>query len=78
MNKKTHSNQHIGMDNTKKTLKSPLSAKFNEIKAKAAGEAQKSLAREILSRVEAMESHVSLATRKDLFWMKDFLKQIIK
>jgi len=65
------------MDKEQKTLKSPLSAKLVELKAKAAGEAQKSLAREILSRVEAMESHVSSATRKDLFWMKDFLKQII-
>ena len=40
------------MDNTKKTLKSPLSAKLEEVKAKAAGEAQRSIAGEVLFNLE--------------------------
>lgn len=40
------------MDKQKKTLKKPYSAFCDELKAKAAGEAQKSLAREILPSIE--------------------------
>ena len=44
------------MDKEQKTLKSPLSAKFcPECMAKVAGEAQKSLAREVLSRIESIQ-----------------------
>ena len=57
------------MDKTKKTLKSPLSAKLEGLKAKAAGEAQKSLAREVLTQVKYIEFH--------LLRLKILMKEII-
>ncbi|TET24499.1 MAG: hypothetical protein E3J76_02810 [Candidatus Aminicenantes bacterium] len=66
------------MDKEQKTLKSPLSAKFcPECMAKVAGEAQKSLAREVLSRLEIIETHIDLRTREKLLRLKNLLKQII-
>jgi len=72
------------MDNSQKTLKSPLRAKnvINplhcvECKAKVAGEAQKSLAREVLSCIATIESHIILAYPGELVRLKELLKQII-
>ena len=65
------------MDKEQKTLKSPLSAKLEEVKAKAAGEAQKSLAREVLSSLEIIESQIILAYTGEITKLKDLLKQII-
>jgi len=73
------------MDKQKKTLKSPLSAKFvinplhcEECKAKVAGEAQKTLAKEVLSRIEFIETHIGASILyEELTWLKDLLKQII-
>jgi len=70
------------MDKKKKTLKSPLSAidYFHcvECKAKVAGEAQKSLAREVLSRIEFIETQIGASILyEELVWIKDLLKQII-
>ena len=73
------------MDNTKKTLKSPLSAKntinplhCEECKARIAGEAQKILAKEVLSRIEFIETHIGASILyEELVWLKDLLKQII-
>lgn len=79
------------MDKEQKTLKSPLSAKYvinpahcEECKAKAAGEAQKSLAREVLSGIEygiiqARDSQETLiALERKLMELKTFLTYLLK
>ncbi len=71
------------MGKEQKTLKSPLSAIFDSrsckaCMAKVAGEAQKSLAREVLSRLEVIENHIDLRTREELLELKNLLKQTIE
>lgn len=66
------------MDKEQKTLKSPLSAIWcKECKAKVAGEAQKSLAREILLKIDIIETHLDLFGIDELRLLKELLKQII-
>lgn len=73
------------MDKEQKTLKSPLSVKFcTECMAKVAGEAQKSLARELYSLIEdaimrtrrAQENQIADEAR--LIEIKHFLHNFIK
>jgi len=65
------------MDKEQKTLKSPLSAKCEECKAKVAGEAQKSLAREVLVSINIIETFLDLFGTEELHRLKNLLRQII-
>ena len=59
------------MDKEQKTLKSPLSAKYCVIcKAQVAGEAQKSLAREVLRELRNIAG--------PLVKLRDLMKEILK
>jgi len=76
------------MDKEKKTLKSPLSEKsYNECEewvAKIAGEAQKSLAKEVLSIIESIQPALQESVDKivveqiKLIDLKKFLNELLK
>jgi len=72
------------MDNNKKTLKSPLSAKYvlykadlEELKAKVTGETQKSLAREVLVYLKRAKFRIKFLL-EDLSELEETMKELLK
>ncbi|MCK4384684.1 MAG: hypothetical protein KAW52_00330 [candidate division Zixibacteria bacterium] len=65
------------MDKEQKTLKTPLSAKLAEIKAEAAGEAQKSLAREVLAQIYLIKIHLRQLDH-EIYALENLMKEVLK
>jgi len=72
------------MDNSQKTLKSPLSTKnvinpahCEECKAKVAGETQKSLAREVLTQIYLIKLHLNQLDH-EIYGLEKLMKEIME